>query len=120
MAEAAAWVPWGVATVRETEGIDKPRDLDYCAQPGCSEKATVFYMLRYLYNTEESLLQIQYPTYRAFCESHSERGHSNREDSDENYVQFEGEFPTFDTDRDGDLYPSWYGWTMDLVGSRCK
>ena len=118
MAEAAAWVPWAVATVRETEGVDMPKNQDYCAQSGCAEKATVFYMLRHLYNSEQSLMQIQYPTYRGFCEGHSERGYTNPEDSDENYVQFEGAFPTFDTDRDDKLYPSWYGWTVDLIGSR--
>ena len=118
MAEAVAWVPWGVATARKTGGFEMPENENYCAQSGCAEKATVFYMLRHLYNSEGSLMQIQYPTYRAFCKAHSERGYTEPEDCNENYVQFEGAFPKFDGDRDDDLYPSWYGEVVDLIGSR--
>ena len=54
---AVSWLPWGLATLGETEDITAPipeNDM-LCAQPGCSEWAVTFYRVKRLYHKDGTL-----------------------------------------------------------------
>lgn len=67
------------------------RDHD-CDQEGCSDPATVIYLLRSLFSRDgyERKLDIQDPSdqqFARFCERHRRRGDCSLEDGDHNYVE---------------------------------
>lgn len=105
---AAAWLSWGLMTVGETEDISHKNDDMYCAQPGCTDLADIFYRIKKLYVPREGIEDSYQPkSYRGFCYRHSERGDQSYEDSDDNYEVLFGK-PRTDTEDSDDASPSAY------------
>ena len=83
---AAAWIPWGVASANEEEEwVEFPDNETYCAQPGCSAQAILFYAIKKLFDWHGEECRHQTPSWRGFCSAHLVRGDSDMEDSDDNY-----------------------------------
>lgn len=67
---------------------------DICDQVGCSQKSTVTYKLKYLYDNDgtkkDPYIDDKRPLIRKFCNRHSTRGDCGLEDADINYEIMNG------------------------------
>ncbi len=59
---------------------------DLCDQEGCDDKATVRADLKAGYCRDGHKHELNWPTYRLFCDEHKTRGDCGLEDADRNYI----------------------------------
>lgn len=84
---AATFVPVLLLTIGEEGKSEHPKDsLEYCFQPGCSNKSVSEFELIKEYGREGKGWTPTFKKYRRFCEKHIVRGDSDLEDCDSNYI----------------------------------
>lgn len=91
---ALRYADWWLTEWLENGNYSAGRSEHQCDQEGCSERATVAYRLKKLYDRSSgNASEPHRPTVACFCERHKTRGDCGLEDADNNYerVEFDAE-----------------------------
>lgn len=94
---AAGHLPWALVKAGEDHPGIPGKWSDKCFQAGCPNDAVSTYRLKELFSGTGHKLDSAdgsgFIFHRRFCKSHLERGDSNREDCDNNYIVVSGPGP---------------------------
>jgi hypothetical protein len=100
---------------------DEKERAEYCAQPGCCNKATTTYRLKHEYCSGfggcGSLKRVSFVSLIRFCQKHVCRGDCALQDADSNYVLVEGPGLDAEDTTDKPISESGFGGVIDATGN---